>query len=326
MIDEAMAERLSRYLDGDLTDSESAELEALLQSDAELAAELDGLRRLQLAVRLAADRMEPPDALDTLIEPLRTGQPHAPRRLNPAIRWMGVAAGVALAVTVALEVARRSPAPSTSPRPPAPSPAAAPDESEIFQLQPLPTSPIPQDEELIGASDRLLASPVNEPQADEPEALDVRGPLPVPKDTNPTPGRLQESERPSTVGADRLDGKGRTRGAVAAAPGVSSSLKRDTSNQAKELHRRHDLTATVIIEDQDGAAVAAIDLALDRAALPAEVTISAGVITAVHSAASDADTRATADVLVGHPVAGVADGRYRIVSGDEHVAGPVVVQ
>lgn len=326
MIDDAMAERLSRYLDGDLAEAESAELEALLQSDTELAAELEGLRRLQVAVRLAADRMDPPEALDTLLEPLRTGQPHAPRRLNPAIRWLGMAAGAALAVTVVVEVARQN---STQPLPArsaAPSPAAAPGESEIFQLQPLPTSPIPQEEELIGASDRLLASPINEPQADEPEALDVRGPLPGPVDTNEKSGRLQKSERRSTGGEDRRNGTGQTEQAIAAAPGVSSSVQRDGSKELRELHHTRDQTVTVIVEAHDGTAVAVIDLPVDRWVLPAEITISAGVISEVHSVGSDADALAAADVLVGHPVDGVADGRYRVVSSDEDVTGSVVVQ
>ena len=41
-----------------------------------------------------------PEELDLLLEPLRTGEPHGTRRIHPAIRWIGMAAGLALAVTV----------------------------------------------------------------------------------------------------------------------------------------------------------------------------------------------------------------------------------
>ncbi len=326
MIDETTAERLSRYLDGDLAAAEAAELEGLLQADVEVAAELEALRRLQAAVRLAADRMDPPEALDTLLEPLRTGEPHAPRRSRPVIRWMGVAAGVALAVTVAMEVARESSAPSISERPPTPSPAAAPGEREIFQLQPLPTSPVPPEEELVSASDRLLASPINEPQADEPETLDVRGPLPVPKDTKEKAQRVQKIGDGVTGGGDRRENGRQAGRAVAAAPEVPSSTMRDSSNEAKGLSRRDAQVAAVVLEAEDGSTVTVVDFPLDRSALPIQVTIVGGVIAQVHSVGSDADAAAVADLLVGQRIPGVADGRYRVRADDEDVMSSAVVQ
>lgn len=327
MIDEATAERLSRYLDGDLTAVEAAELEALLRTDVEVAAELEALRRLQSAVRLAADRMDPPDALDTLLEPLRTGEPHAPRRHHPAIRWVGVAAGVALAVTVAMEVARENSAPSIPSRPPVPSPAPAADEPEIFQLKPLPTSPVPSEEERLSASDRLLASPPTEVELDEPEALDVRGPLPAPPGKKEKARRIQESESGRMEGEKRGREMGERAGpGVAAAPGVPSSAMRDTTGEAKNLSRRTAPAPAVVLETVDGSPVAVIDLALDPSILPAEVTIVAGVIEQVHTVASDADAATAVGLLVGHRIPGVADGRYRVVAGDANVTGSVVGQ
>lgn len=327
MIDEATAERLSRYLDGDLTAVEATELEGLLRADVEVAAELEALRRLQLVVRLAADHMDPPEALDTLLEPLRTGEPHAPRRHHPAIRWVGVAAGVALAVTVAMEVARENSAPSIPSLPSVSSPAPAADNSEIFQLKPLPTSPVPPEEERLSASDRLLASPPTEMELDEPEALDVRGPLPSPPDKKEKARRIQGSESGRMEGEKRGREVGERVGSgVAAAPGVPSSAMRDTTAEEKTLSRRTAPAPAVVLEAVDGSAVAVIDLALDPSILPAEVTIVAGVIEQVHSVASDADVATAAGLLVGHWIPGVADGRYRVVAGDENATGSVVVQ
>ncbi len=332
MIDEALAERLSRYLDGDLGASEAAELEVLLESEAEVADELDALRRLQVAVRLSADRMEPPDALDALLEPLRTGEPHAPRRVHPAVRWIGLAASVALAVTVAMEVARQRPDLPTSSRPYAPSPAPPPGESEFFQLKPLPTSPVPPEEELVGATDRLLASEPAEPDFDEPEALDVRGPLSAPAVKDEPAAKKEKADRSVGLEAGRLNDEDRkqaevgTRGDAAAAPGVPATAMRATAAEEKSLHRRDAPAAVAVLESEDGSTVAVIDLALDLSALPVEVTVVAGRIEQVHRIAGVGDLAAVSDLLVGYETPGVADGRYRIISGGRGAPGSVVAQ
>ena len=37
------------------------------------------------ATRAVAERMDPPEALGAMLEPLRNGTPHAPRRIHPAV-------------------------------------------------------------------------------------------------------------------------------------------------------------------------------------------------------------------------------------------------
>jgi hypothetical protein len=54
------------------------------------------------------------------------------------------------------------------------------DPEERFSLAPLPTSAIPPDEQLLGVSERLLASPVPEMEIGESPALEVLGPLEAP--------------------------------------------------------------------------------------------------------------------------------------------------
>jgi hypothetical protein len=49
--------------------------------------------------------------------------------------------------------------------------------AERFTLAPLPTSSLPPEQQPLGASDRLLASPVPDVELDDPPALEVRGPL-----------------------------------------------------------------------------------------------------------------------------------------------------
>jgi len=176
VIDERLQELVSRAIDGDLDDVESAEFEARARRDPELAAELESARRLREAVGELAAAMAPPTDLDAVVEPLRHGM-QAPRpSVRPAVRWLGVAAALALGVTVAVEIAQRNPVPPASME--REHRVRSIDDEAVFPLAPLPTAN-PDEPRPFGASERLLAEEPQEPEAPEPEPLEVVGPLPL---------------------------------------------------------------------------------------------------------------------------------------------------
>lgn len=177
MMDETLRELVSRYSDEDLDDEESARLEERARTDAELATEIRTERQLREAVAALAAGMEPPEALDRVMEPLRQSAPVPAQRVRPVYRWLGVAAAMILGVTVAMEMARRNPAPSLSrPSPQRERPSA--EREEIFELAPLPTAN-PDENRPLGAVDRLLEEVPPQPIAPEPAPLEVMGPLPT---------------------------------------------------------------------------------------------------------------------------------------------------
>lgn len=171
MIDEATQELLSRHLDGDLEPGERRLLEARLEAEPSLAAELADLGRLRDGLRALAARDEPPANLDAAVEPLRRSAPPTPV-LRPAYRWLALAATLLIGATVTLRVAQRA----STPLAPAPAPARGLRDAP-YQLRPLPTSSVPEDEELIGAADHLLASPPPTPVLPEPSVHTAVGPL-----------------------------------------------------------------------------------------------------------------------------------------------------
>jgi len=173
-MDDHLTERLSRYLDDDLTDTERTEFDRLLKTDSELRSELDGARRLRQTIASIASGMEPPAELDQVMEPLRQGAPAPQRRIRPVYRWLGAAAAVVLGVTVTYEMVLRNPSPTTVK--PTRTTTATSDDREIFELAPLPTA-VPNDNRPIGATDRLLEEQPPPPAAPEPSALEVVGPL-----------------------------------------------------------------------------------------------------------------------------------------------------
>jgi hypothetical protein len=176
-MDETLRELVSRYSDEDLDDEEAARLEERARTDAELAAEIRTESQLREAVAALAAGMEPPEALDRVMEPLRQSAPVPAQRVRPVYRWLGVAAAMVLGVTVAMEMARRNPAPSLSrPSPQRDRPVA--EREEIFELAPLPTAN-PDDNRPLGAVDRLLEEVPPQPLAPEPAPLEVMGPLPT---------------------------------------------------------------------------------------------------------------------------------------------------
>jgi hypothetical protein len=174
VIDERRSELVSRALDGDLDDAERADFERRLAGEPGLASALADARSLKEAVAALARGMQPSAELDAVIEPLRRGAPPTGPAIRPALRWLGAAAAVVLGVTVTLEVARRNPTPAVD-RPTAPRPAQH-DEREVFELAPLPSADRAKDRP-IGATDRLLEEDLDQPEAPEPAALEVVGPL-----------------------------------------------------------------------------------------------------------------------------------------------------
>jgi hypothetical protein len=173
-MDERRNEWLSRYLDGDLTDAERADVERAIENDPALRADLETTRELRRAVRDLASGMQPPAELDLVMEPLRRGAPAPQRRVRPVYRWLGAAAAVVLGVTVTLEMVRRNPSPNTVR--PTRTVIANGDDREIFELAPLPSA-VPDDNRPVGATDRLLEEDPPAPAAPEPPALEVVGPL-----------------------------------------------------------------------------------------------------------------------------------------------------
>jgi hypothetical protein len=188
LIDSATNELLSRYVDGDLDDDEVLAFEARLDGDSQLEAELDALRRLTGAITEIAEAIEPPGRLDPLMETLRRATPHA--RARAWVQGLAAAAGVVLAATVVVEVARtRDPGTAPTIRDLRQVPRDS-GEPEVFQLQPLPTSSVPEEEVRLGAADRLVSSPVPEPRLDEPRPLDIVGPLSRESGPDSAPGRV----------------------------------------------------------------------------------------------------------------------------------------
>lgn len=311
-MDEATAEQLSRYLDDDLSDAEVRELETRLRTDSALAAELDALRALTRSVAAVAEDMEPPAALDDLVAPLRTGTPHGRRRIHPVVRVAGIAAGLALAATVVLEVVRRGPDETSVLTDAPPETAAAPsgEETGVFQLSPLPTSAVPEDEQPVGAADRLLASPPTEPELDEPEPLVVRGPLSADEKKAVDEGRAQTERparsRPSAPPMEEKMKRESTAGKEAPAAATLEVARQVENDAAAEPAVEFLLVGT------NGAVVATVSLPAPAPAA-STVVVKDGVI--VELAADDPDTAggAPSSDWLGRPVGDVPDGRYRIV-------------
>lgn len=176
-MDEITVLLLSRYVDGDLGPAETSDLEERLRQDAQLQKDLAALRSLRSAVAATAERDEPPAELDRLMEPLRRGVPEGPK-VRPWLRWAGMAAAAVLAVTVVYEVDQRTPGPKLETRPRGADQSRAAEPTRRFALAPLPTASTPEEEQPLGAADRLLASPIPEREvAVAPPVLEVLGPL-----------------------------------------------------------------------------------------------------------------------------------------------------
>ncbi len=199
-MDEAIIEMLSRYIDGDLDPDEEKDLIGRLDMDPVIRSRLEGLRKVRLSLSSLAENEEVPPDLDSLIEPLRRARPDAVAT-RPWIRWLATAAVAVLGLSVIIEVSQRG---SRLPVQQAArvKPGQSADPKERFSLAPLPTSAVPPEEQLLGVSERLLASPIPEMEVGESPALEVLGPLEVP----PAPqgegegGSSEDLAAPATIG------------------------------------------------------------------------------------------------------------------------------
>ncbi|MBD3849693.1 MAG: hypothetical protein IFK93_00250 [Acidobacteria bacterium] len=176
MTDETILEILSRHLDGDLNADEEVALSARLDAEPALANELETMRRIRRSVAALASSEQLPPELDSLVDPLLRGKPE-PIALRSWARWLATAAAVVLGATVIIEVNRRNPGPSIESMAKLRKQGHPAEPTERFTLAPLPTSSLPVEQQPLGASDRLLASPAPDIELDDPVALEVLGPL-----------------------------------------------------------------------------------------------------------------------------------------------------
>jgi hypothetical protein len=176
MMDEATREILSRHLDGDLHADEEVELSVRLAADFALAGELETMRRIRRSVAVLASSEQVPAQLDSLVDPLLRGRPE-PIALRTWSRWLATAAAVILGATVIIEVNRRNPGPSLESMAKLRNEGHPAEPTERFTLAPLPTSSLPPEQQPLGASDRLLASPAPDIELDDPVPLEILGPL-----------------------------------------------------------------------------------------------------------------------------------------------------
>jgi anti-sigma factor RsiW len=221
-MDETLRELVSRYADGDLDDAESSRLEARAETDPEVAAEITTITDLRTAVGTIAGRMEPPAALDRVMEPLRQAPPVPAQRARPVYRWLGIAAAVVLGVTVATEMARRNPTPTLSPPSPQQNRPVG-EREEIFKLAPLPTA-VPNDNRPLGAVDQLLEEEPAIPAAPEPAPLEVMGPLNTAGPSTAAPESLAVEDTRSAD--DDGEVESRLMAAAEPAPAKSASVSR----------------------------------------------------------------------------------------------------
>ena len=220
-MDDARTELLSRYMDGDLEPSEATAVEERLKNDSGFAAELRDLETVRESLAALAERDRPPAELDAMMEPLCRSAPLRPR-VRPSVRWLGAAAALVLGFTVVMEVRRQHPAPAIEPRSQEATRARPAEPSERFSLAPLPTSSVSEEEQPLGAVDRLLASPLPEPILEELPALDVLGPL-------------------AAGEVDSLD-KSTMAGAAPEMAGVESGYPDDQDGLKNKLRKRADAT------------------------------------------------------------------------------------
>jgi hypothetical protein len=332
-MDEATAELLSRFLDGDLDAAEARLLEQRLATEPGLAVELEALRRLQLQVRSVAERMQLPAELEAA--PRLPGRDVAPlpRRVPPAVRWLGLAAGLALAVTVALEVARRPPSPPAPTRDAAPpaaaAPAVAPSAPPRVQA-PEPAAPAPADE--LGKT--AAAPPAESSQTALRRPAQSHPPPPEPqlpaatrdKRTAAAGGREPTAPAESlgeadTALADRAPEPG-SRGS-AATNEVARERESARSAAASEQAAFAGIAAGAAKQEgvagprlelfgEDGTPVVALALP-GTAPAPGSrlvVTVAGGVIVTIEPEAADSAAGPAVDGLIGRGLPGVADGRY----------------
>ncbi len=201
-MDETIVEILSRHLDGDLNADEELELLAKLEGEPALVKELETMRRIRRSVAALASSERVPAKLDSLVDPLLRGKPE-PMASRSWARWLATAAAVILGATVIIEVNRHNPGPSIESLAKLRKEGHSAEPAERFTLAPLPTSSLPPEQQPLGASDRLLASPAPDIDPEDPVPLEVLGPL--------EEGEVQTFEEKITTGAslDEVHSKSR---------------------------------------------------------------------------------------------------------------------
>jgi anti-sigma factor RsiW len=351
MMDEATAELLSRLLDGDLDDVERRELEARLDREPGLRAELDSLRRLQAATRAVAERMEPPVELDDAVEQLRTGAVAMPRRRVPsAVRWLGVAAGLALAATVVLEVARQNPEPTLAPAAPtrdlgSETPGTEAPRPTLHAANEQPPADVISGSEL-DSSAGSPGAPDPAPAAEEKRRVDApERPAEPPRES--APDAAEPVPEPSIQAAD--DQMSKTHSSDESVEKGRAEVVRDAAVQAAPVARAAPVGAKrrpapagaaaassvagkkagpaagsvpLELRDLDGRTVGTITFSGSWAGpdAPVGVTVAGGMIVAVDGqggGTSDTTTsEGPADSLLGLAVEDVPDGRYLVVEAD----------
>jgi hypothetical protein len=331
-MDEATAELVSRFLDGDLDAAETRRLEQRLATEPELATELEALRRLQLQVRSVAERMQLPADLEAPPRLPGRGAAALPRRVPPAVRWLGLAAGLALAVTVALEVARRPPSPAAPAKDTAPPAAAAPAVAPpaLPRVQALePVAPAPMDELTKDAAAPPAESPQKAPRPAQSHLQPPDPQLPAAareKRTAAVGGRgpaapAEPLEEVDSARADRAAEAG-SRGPTAA---NQAAREREPARSAASSEQAAFAGIAAGAAKQEGAAGARLELigedgtpvaalALPGAA-PAPgsrlvVTVAGGAIATIEPEVATSAADPALDGLIGQQLPGVADGRY----------------
>jgi hypothetical protein len=209
-MDDATIEMLSRYIDGDLDPAEERDIGGRLAADPLLRSNLESLRELRSSLAVLAKNEEVPAELDALVEPLRRGRPEAVAA-RPWVRWLATAAVAVLGLSVIIEVNQKS---SRQPAREAPRsrPGRPTEPTERFSLAPLPTSSVPPEDQLLGVSERLLASPIPEMEIEESPPLRVLGPLEAPPDAKGDLGgrKMGGEEMPAKPGWAAADTSARS--------------------------------------------------------------------------------------------------------------------
>jgi hypothetical protein len=213
MRDETINELLSRYLDGDLDAHEVEIVEERLRTDTDLRHELEAMRQIQDSVSALASADTVPPELDAVIDPLLRGQPE-PIVARPWARWLAAAAVIVIGATAVIEVSRRNPGPDIESFARATEERRQAEPADRFALAPLPTSSVPPEDQPLGASDRLLASPIPEVELDDPPPLEVLGPL------------EEEERQASIVESDVMEDAAFANEGIATAPRAAAEKSR----------------------------------------------------------------------------------------------------
>jgi hypothetical protein len=332
MMDETTTELLSRLLDGDLSRDEERELRIRIEHDDSLAAQLEAMRQIRSTVAALAASEKVPTELDSVLDPLVSNRPE-PLPARGWVRWLATAAVVVIGLTVVIEVNRRNPGPDIG------AIARQADQradrsKQPFALAPLPTSSLAEDEQLLGASDRLLASPIPDVELAAPPPLEVLGPLEdgiagedtagLTKDANVDVVSADEvmAEEKATGGRHEATAPSAAKGDhAAAAPQPGKSRARDIDRHAVvqpwEVDSPHG-KAQLFVFDNGKSAWSAFTPS--RRCKPGRYMVRINVVGGTVSearpiggaaAASQSQRLCAAELIIDLEVGGVEDGEYQ---------------